>query len=205
MICSPLVILGGTFDPPHLGHLQLLARLQGLWSESIEMTLLPTFQPVHKAKAQASVVQRTKMLQYFAEMASVSVDWREIRAKRPCYTLDSLTQIRAEQAKQRPIVFIMGGDSFSQLHHWHGYQQLLSLAHILWFPRAGQAGISGPQQHWPVAEPCHALSKPSGLLLHLQFCPSAIASSQIRQQPDLGYAWLPEPIFKYCQQHRIYS
>lgn len=65
------------------------------------------------------------------------VDVREVFRTDPCYTVDTLTSLRAELGAQQPLCLILGGDAFLQLHTWHEWKRLFELAHIVVLQRAG--------------------------------------------------------------------
>lgn len=65
------------------------------------------------------------------------VDVREVFRNDPCYTVDTLTALRAELGDQQPLCLVLGGDAFLQLHTWHEWKRLFGLAHIVVLQRAG--------------------------------------------------------------------
>lgn len=200
-----LLIYGGTFDPPHLGHLDVVDGVHAAWPEDVDMALLPAFTPVHKPAASANADQRLAMLQLLCQSRPwLTVDDRELQSQKPCYSLDSLAQIRAEQGSDRPIFFVLGGDSFAQLHHWQGYQQLLDFAHLLWVPRPGHWPVQGPQALWPTSPLSEALLQSQGCLVHLPLMARDYASRRIRGQRPFSFHAVPEIVATYIAQHRIY-
>lgn len=122
-------IFGGTFDPPHLGHLQpLLAVLDALNLDNCE--LIPSHIPVHKTGC-TSAIHRLRMTELFAKQdRRLQVNDIEIARDSPsfsAYTLSSLRRLHPDQA----ICFIMGMDAFLTLPSWFSPQSILQNCHLI--------------------------------------------------------------------------
>ena len=140
---NALGILGGTFDPPHLGHLALAeAALAHL---SIEQVLwLPSGNPGHRAQPVASGRDRLAMLKLaIAGEPRYRVDAAELAHGEQTYTVHSLTRLRAQLGDTRPLVLLLGSDSFLTLPTWLRWRELFELAHIAVASRPGD-GASEP-------------------------------------------------------------
>lgn len=141
---NPLGIFGGTFDPIHFGHLrtafELLQELQ-----LAEVRFLPAGEPPHRAPPLCSAAHRLAMVRAAAsDQAGFVVDDRETRRTGPSYTVTTLRELRAE-FPGRPVCLIVGMDAFLGLPHWHEWQQILQLAHLVVAHRPGWvAPDSGP-------------------------------------------------------------
>lgn len=122
-------IFGGTFDPPHLGHLQpLLWVLDTLQMDSCE--LIPSHIPVHK-QASASVEHRVKMTELFAQQdPRLIVNNIEILQNTPSYTINTL-DILKKQYPQDALCFIMGLDAFLGLPSWFKPEKIIARCHIV--------------------------------------------------------------------------
>ncbi len=121
-----LGIFGGTFDPPHLGHLILAAEAQAqLGLEKVLFVLTP--QPPHKLDKQISALQdRLDLLkaairgQGIFELSTVEID-----RPGPHYTVDTLAQL-AELYPQHEFVYLIGADSLEHLPGWRRPAELLA-------------------------------------------------------------------------------
>ncbi|GAB1231907.1 nicotinate-nucleotide adenylyltransferase [Ferrigenium sp. UT5] len=134
---APIGILGGTFDPVHHGHLRIA-------QEALEqcglarICFVPSGTPPHRTAPCASAQARWEMVRLaIAGHPEFQVDVREVFRSDPCYTVDTLTSLRAELGLAQPLCLILGGDAFLQLHTWHDWRQLFALAHIVVLQRAG--------------------------------------------------------------------
>jgi nicotinate-nucleotide adenylyltransferase len=133
---GPLGILGGTFDPVHLGHLR--AALEVLDSCRLAgMRLIPAGQPPHRAPPVAPAELRIRMLRAAAAAEPrLTVDERETQRQGPSYTVDTLTALRHEVG-DRPLCLVVGADAFLGLASWHRWRELPGLAHLIVIHRPG--------------------------------------------------------------------
>ena len=140
----PIGIFGGTFDPIHCGHLRTAFEL---WQELRleQVRLLPAGHPPHRDQLYASAAMRLKMVHAaVADQPHFVVDDREVRRTGPSYSVDTLTELRAE-FPQRSLCLLLGMDAFLGLPHWHRWRDLLGLAHIVVAHRPGwRAPTAGP-------------------------------------------------------------
>jgi nicotinate-nucleotide adenylyltransferase len=136
-VIRPIGILGGTFDPIHHGHLRI-AQEALEQCDLAQVRFVPCGTPPHRPAPQASAKARWKMVRMALNgHPDFLVDVREVFRTDPCYTVDTLTALRAELGAQQPLCLILGGDAFLQLHTWHEWKRLFELAHIVVLQRAG--------------------------------------------------------------------
>ncbi|TGG92750.1 nicotinate (nicotinamide) nucleotide adenylyltransferase [Natronospirillum operosum] len=205
------ILYGGTFDPPHLGHERFIELVLARFPDA-RLHLVPCWQPVHKARAQADPEQRLGMLQALcAPWRRVTIDQQELRAAEPVYTLETLQAWRAELGDRASLVFAMGGDSFAGLHQWSRWQQLTELAHILVLPRPGWKQDLPPevaahfQGRWLAPRDTETLARtPCGHAMELPGKALTCASSQIREGTAVLAHAVPERVLHYIRQERVY-
>jgi nicotinate-nucleotide adenylyltransferase len=141
---GPLGLFGGTFDPIHNGHLRTAFELlQAL--KLAEVRFMPTGNPPHRDQTLADAAQRLAMVRAaVAGQPEFTVDDREVRRTGPSYSVDTLTELRAE-FPHRPLCLLLGMDAFLGLPNWHRWQQILELAHVVVAHRPGwKAPTQGP-------------------------------------------------------------
>lgn len=137
MSTAPIGILGGTFDPIHHGHLRI-AQEALEQCKLAQVRFVPCGTPPHRSTPRASAKMRWEMVRLALNgHPDFLVDVREVFRTDPCYTVDTLAALRAELGEQRPLCLILGGDAFLQLHTWHEWKRLFTLAHIVVLQRAG--------------------------------------------------------------------
>ncbi len=132
-------ILGGTFDPVHFGHLRLAQEVADALALT-QVRFIPGGMPPHRATPQTAAAERVAMVKLaVADNALFTVDERETRRSGLSYSVDTLTELRAELGVTRPLVLIMGADAFLGFHRWHRWREIFGLAHIAVAHRPGAA------------------------------------------------------------------
>jgi nicotinate-nucleotide adenylyltransferase len=155
-----LGILGGTFDPIHVGHIAAAdAAQRALSLDSI--LLIPSRIPPHRAQpATASAEDRFAMAQLAADgRPGWSVSRIEIDREGPSYTFDTLTEL-AKPASQ--IFFITGADAFAEIATWSRYPAVLDLANFVVVSRPGIT-LDSLRERVPSAFRTHPPCSPSDL------------------------------------------
>lgn len=130
-------IYGGTFDPPHWGHITA-ARAAMEQLKLDRLVLIPDRVPPHKAlpEGSASPEQRLEMAALAAaELGKrAEVSDRELRRSGPSYTSDTLAELRREYPEDT-LWLLMGSDMFLSLQTWHAPEEIMALARIAPFSR----------------------------------------------------------------------
>jgi len=123
-------LLGGTFDPVHFGHLLLAEQcreqcgLDAVW-------FLPAGSPPHKRRDVTPGIERLEMLQLaIAGHEAFAVSDRELKREGTTYTVDTLTELHAEQPDAE-LFFLIGADSLHDLPTWREPRRILELATIV--------------------------------------------------------------------------
>lgn len=106
-------LLGGTFDPVHIGHLRSALEV----ADSLgldELRLTPSARPPHRDTPQVSALDRLAMVECaVAGVSPLVVDDRELKRDKPSYTIDTLEQMRAEMAADDQLFLLLGWDAFA--------------------------------------------------------------------------------------------
>jgi nicotinate-nucleotide adenylyltransferase len=131
-------VIGGTFDPVHLGHLAIAEDARRELSLA-EVIFIPAGQPYFKALAYVSPAKhRVKMLKLaLAGKLYFKISLMEIKRPGPTYTIDTISKIKSKLKSGDEIFFIMGWDSLLTLGHWQEPERLISLCRIAAAPRHG--------------------------------------------------------------------
>lgn len=128
-------ILGGTFDPPHIGHAIVAQELVERLTLD-RLLVVPAAEPPHRAVRLGPEVRLGLVRRLFAGVAEIEVSDIEHRRAGPSYTIDTLEALR----RTRPDaewVLVMGADQFEVLDTWARWRELSSLARIAVMRRAG--------------------------------------------------------------------
>jgi nicotinate-nucleotide adenylyltransferase len=133
-------IVGGTFDPIHIGHLDAAeAAREALGLDRI--MLVPSFEPPHRPLApQASPFHRFAMTALTASgMPSYEASDLELQAGGPSYTIDTLGRLQRSGFTADELFFVTGADAFAEIATWKGYPDLMREAHFVVVSRPGHA------------------------------------------------------------------
>lgn len=135
-----LVLLGGSFDPPHLAHTELGARARdaaagpGAW-----LVFVPAARSPFKSGPPTPAADRAAMLQLaIAPLANACMWTDEIdraRPDEPSYWVDTLRRAKAARPDAR-LWFVLGTDQAAEFHRWREPREILSLAEPLVLARA---------------------------------------------------------------------
>ncbi len=141
---EPIGLFGGAFDPIHYGHLRTAFELwQAL--KLAQVRFLPTGNPPHREAPLTTPELRVQMVS--AAIAGISafvVDDRELRRRGMSYSVDTLTELRAENPG-RSLCLLVGMDAFLGLPTWHRWREIFDLAHVVVAHRPGwKAPMTGP-------------------------------------------------------------
>ncbi|SEP91222.1 nicotinate-nucleotide adenylyltransferase [Piscibacillus halophilus] len=129
-------LFGGTFDPPHIGHLKLAKSvLQTL--ELDEIWFIPTYEPPHKSDAIAKPEQRLDMLNLMLEEEpNFKISTIEYEIKGKSYTYETVKHLR-KQYPQTFFYFIIGGDMIEDLPKWYNIEELKRMVQFVGVNRKG--------------------------------------------------------------------
>ncbi|MCD8005153.1 MAG: nicotinate-nicotinamide nucleotide adenylyltransferase, partial [Oscillospiraceae bacterium] len=136
-------IFGGTFDPPHLGHMEA-ARTAVAALELDRLLFVPARTPPHKNLPEdgASPAQRLEMTELMADglgMPGVArASGLELEREGKSYTADTLRQLH-ELFPQDELWLLVGSDMFLSLHRWSRPEEIMALAGVAAFDSTARA------------------------------------------------------------------
>ena len=197
--CSLRVgLLGGTFDPPHYGHLALAEAAR----EALELErviFLPNGQPPHKPTGEVSPAEHRYVMTELACAAHPRFTVSRAEMDRPglSYSLDTVRSVQRELGPEAQLYFIVGMDALLELPLWHEPDALLAEAHVVVAERPGSEtdleaalGAERAAQVTRIAMPALELS-----------------ASDLRERVRAGRSlWYltPEPVAAYIAKHGLY-
>ena len=204
-------VLGGTFDPVHIGHLRgAIEVVEALALE--ELRLVPNFRPPHRESPSVAAEHRLAMVRLAVDgLAPIAVDDRELGRDKPSYTLDTLQSLRSELAAEDQLLLLLGWDAFCGLPSWHRWEELLQHCHIVVLQRP-DADVEPPQAlrdlvaARSVSDP-QALQGPGGNITFVWQTPLAVSATQIRQLLASGKSvrfLVPDAVLAYIEAHGLY-
>ena len=197
-------ILGGTFDPPHLGHLLIAESARtALGLESV--WFLPAGEPWLKAGQRITAgVHRQRMVELaIADNPHFALCDAELRRAGPSYTADTLAELRAELADDCIIYFIVGSDVLPQFHRWQEPERILNLCRLAVIERPG--GPANPIELLAVQYPA---AYAAGAIVSVPGPAVDISASELRRRlaaGDLARYQIPDAVGDYIRRHGLYT
>lgn len=205
-------VLGGTFDPIHLGHLRLALELHDAL-DLARVHIIPCYQPVHRKLPAASPEQRLAMVECAVNNEpALLADPREIRRKGPSYMIDTLLELRAEMP-DTPLCLLVGIDAFLGFSSWHRWKEIFNYAHLIVAHRPQyQLPVTGVIADWLKERLSHETAcvheQIAGSILLRPITALEISASDIRKQIAMGRNpryLLPDAVYDYIKQQGTYS
>jgi nicotinate-nucleotide adenylyltransferase len=219
-----IAFFGGTFDPPHRGHLAIakaaadrFALDEILFAPVASQPLKPAVQPTPFAHRYAMTVLATQ-----ADSRFVPSLLDAPRNGHPNYTVETLERLRnslAAMPESTELFTLLGADSWLEIARWHNAPRLLALTDWIVAARPGFSLECAESALPPQVAAKHAensseqnlvLSHPDGSATHVFFLPSLqedISATELREALDAGHAdkmLLPTAVYEYIRKTNLY-
>ena len=200
-----IAILGGTFDPVHLGHISIANQVrQQLGLEQLQ--LMPCAQPVHRQPAFATASNRLAMLRLaLAEHTGLQVNEIELQRGGKSYMVDSLQQLREQTSE--PLALVIGADAFNHFNSWRQPEQILALANLVVCCRPGVHIAADLFADARVDSVEQLLAAPHGKIHVITVNENPCSSTAVRTAIAQGGApadCLPSSVLHYISEHNLY-
>ncbi len=128
-------LFGGSFDPPHIGHMEIIDKLKNLGFVD-KVIVMPTYLNPFKKSFHASPQKRLEWLRrIFENDPKVVVSDFEVRQKRRVPTIESVEELQKEYDE---IYVAIGADNLKSLPKWHRYEDLKKMVKFIVFTRGGE-------------------------------------------------------------------
>lgn len=230
MTIQRLGVYGGTFDPIHNGHVEVARRVRSNFLMD-ELLLVPAARPPHK-KADVSDTYHRYAMAVLAttDLPDTRVSTLELEQPDRPYTYQTLERLRAIYGTAPSLFFIMGSDSFEELHKWREPLRILELANLIVAARPGyvtennrlvqmleQREKSGECADVPAVRdlrgsdgpiPAAELATPCGRIFLTDYAWRDISSTEVRHLAASGECIkdaVPEPVADYIQKYGVYN
>lgn len=208
-----IAMLGGTFDPVHLGHLRSAVELREALSLD-RVHLIPAKAPPLRGEPRVAPEERLALLRLgIGDTPGLVADDRELAREGPSFSADTLASLREELGPDARLVMALGHDAFLRLAEWHQPQRLFALAHLVVvdrpdyeapLPVALRELIAGRERE----DAEELMARPAGGLLRVRL-PSrmAISATELRRRLSTGRSvryLLPEAVERHILAHGLY-
>lgn len=181
-------MLGGTFDPVHLGHLRSALELrEGLGLDQVRM--IPAKMPPLRGEPWVSPEMRLALLRLgIGDTPGLVADPRELERDGPSFSADTLASLREESGGEARLVMALGHDAFLRLASWHAPERLFEFAHVVVIDRPDHEAPLPPAleelvRGREVADAETLMEQPAGGLLRLALpTRMAISATAVRHR-----------------------
>lgn len=183
-------ILGGTFDPPHIGHLVVGNEVLDALKLD-EIRFMPNHVPPHKKKtSDVSDEDRVAMLKYAIEGNEYfSIEMMEIERQGTSYTYETI-QLLQQREPHLDFYFIIGADMIEYLPMWHKIDELMKSIKFV--------GVKRPTYSEKTDYPIRMVDIPE------MFISSSNIREKIKKGKTIKYL-LPEKVIKYIEENDLYE
>ena len=190
-------LMGGTFDPIHLGHL-LAAEEARVRLGLDEVLFVPAGRPWMKEGEEVSAAHHRMNMAALAVASNpcFSVSSMEVDREGLTYTVDTLEDLNREDPS-RSLFLIVGADSVAQMDRWKEPERIRELCTIVAVPRPG---YDAPNT---ASEPDE-----SDRVIHLEASLTAISATEVRERVSKGLTvgdWVPEAVEAYIYRCGLYG
>jgi nicotinate-nucleotide adenylyltransferase len=193
-------ILGGTFDPIHIGHL-IIAEEARVALELERIVFVPArYSPLKSAAMAASAEDRCCMVQLaIADHPAFALSRVDLDRDGPSFTVDTLRAFKAEYGPQAKLYFILGMDSLCHLRAWRGPREIVQLARLVAIARPGyETDLAALERDIP------GLSQATHVITSISLGISATAIRQrVAQGLPIRYQ-VPAAVESYIRDHGLY-
>lgn len=196
-----LGVLGGSFDPPHLGHLHAARRAREAFALE-HVVFVPAARPPHKpGRVLASAEQRLEMLALLlADEPECSVWGVELARRGPSYTVETLRELRALVPPPAGLFLILGEDNLPGFARWRAAEEIVALAQPIVVHRGGLEAAAGVGELSTIARTRLAIGRLTTPALDASS--TAIRTSLSRGGPALEL--VPPRLLEYIRAHGLY-
>jgi nicotinate-nucleotide adenylyltransferase len=183
-------ILGGTFDPPHYGHLLIANEVLSKLNLD-EVWFMPNQEPPHKKKSESVENQeRLQMLELSIKgNEAFKIEKIELERSGPSFTVDTM-RILNEMYPNHQFYFIIGADMIEYLPKWHKIDELIELVQFV--------GVERPEYSLKTDYPITYVDVPA----------IDVSSSMIRKRVQQGMTvryLLPDPVIDFIRENHLYG
>ena len=195
-------VLGGTFDPIHLGHLTIAEEVR-LKLDLERVLFIPTGQPrLRTDKYLSPVADRLRMVELAtSDNPYFQVCDNETRRGGPTYTVDTLIELRGSLGTDASLYFIVGVDILRRFHDWKEPERVLELCNVVVVTRPGHEDFDWPA--WLVTFP-----QAADRLTRLDTTMVDISGTEIRRRSGQGKSvrkLVPASVAEYIQERNLYT
>ena len=200
---TKLAIMGGTFDPIHIGHLVTAEEVRHEFGID-KVIFIPTGHPPHKSHTHMTTGEHRYLMTVLATAANPNFDVSRMELEREgvTYTIDTIKELKKIYGESVQLYFITGADAVHQILTWKNSSELLRICDFVAVTRPGYKKEELKQK-------VESIRGEFGGHIHFLEVPAlAISSSNVRERIQnlrpIKYL-VPEVVENYIIKHQLYS
>jgi len=212
-----IALLGGTFDPIHIGHLRMAVELRLAGFD--EVRLIPNSVPPHREQPKASAEQRLAMVKLACEQLDkqginhIIADDIELKREQPSYSIATLELLKKQLPADTALSWVIGDDAWHSIHSWHRINEFLGLANLVIINRGheNQFSVDTLQGEWlkqHATELDNLLECTNGKLIRLNWRLLDVSATYLRSllaQGQGAQLLTPDVVLNYIAEHQLYQ
>ncbi len=218
--CSPfarqVIVLGGTFDPPHQGHVKLAVAARDAIAKDAPLLLVPAATSPFKVGASVTTAEhRVAMARLAVRGVPEVYVWtdevdRAAKASGPSYTVDTLERLQQEMPRTR-VILLIGADQAVSFHKWRSAERLLAHVRVLLRdPCVDESTLRGALRTtgaWSDVQVSEWAAKLVPLAAPLHDARSTDIRTRIAEVGVAGLPsdWLHADVARYIHEHELYE
>ena len=201
--CKSFAILGGTFDPIHLGHIKTAKSILALTSVE-KILFIPLGNPPHKDENNvSSAYHRLNMLNLAVEgEKDFLISTMEIERNGKTYTIDTIKELKKLLGNTIKFFFIIGTDELLLINTWKNYEELLKICSFIAVKRPGYK-----DKLLEDAVACLTKNYDANIRI-FEIPPVDVSSSEIRKNIKNGISikgLIDEKVLNYIKENNLYN
>ena len=194
-------VLGGTFDPVHLGHLAIAEEVR-IKLDLDRVIFIPAGQPRLRADEYLTpAIDRLRMVDLATgDNPRFQVCDIEIQRSGPTFTVDTLVELGQRLDPDTSLYFIVGADILGHFHRWKDPEKVLEACHLVVVSRSGHQ-----DDDWP--EWFQGADSAKDKVTQLEIPMVDISGTEIRRRASLGESvrhLVPDLVAEYIQDRKLY-
>ena len=195
-------VLGGTFDPVHLGHLAIAEEVR-IRLDLNRVIFIPAGQPrLRSDEYLTPAADRLRMVELATEdNPHFQVCDIEVQRSGPTYTIDTLDELGRRLGEDTALYFIVGADILGQFHRWKDPEKVIESCHLVVVSRPGHQDNDLPE--W-----FQSTDSANEKVTRLEIPMVDISGTEIRRRAGLGESvghLVPDQVAAYIQDRKLYA
>ena len=194
IVKDKIVLVGGTFNPPHLAHTKLACKVKSALDADRLIMIPNNHFPVKGNCVLACAEDRLRLVELSAEGHNIEVSGIEVDKKEVSYAYNTIKYFK-ERYLEDEIFFVVGSDCVSRLHTWYNIDEILDICTFVVVQRVGHSLENIPKEY---------SSRVKVLYLDIPDISSTKVRNLIKEGNEMYSYYLDPKVYEYIDSHGLY-